>query len=118
MTCAFSSSLTTTVINQRSMRWFDVSPRRATPKGHNLHHPHSTTSRTLPTSQTGPLRVRGTPKPHFTLKQNPLRRHHLDDFVACYAPGKPRSERVETERFRAFPYDELTARDKVNLDIT
>ncbi len=30
---------------------------------------------------------------HFTLKQNPLRRHHLDDFVASYLPGKHRSER-------------------------
>src|SRR6476660_1988071 len=28
---------------------------------------------------------------HFTLKQNPLRRAHLDDFVACYAPGQTRS---------------------------
>src|ERR1019366_2348306 len=45
MKCAFSSSLTTTVISQRSMRWFDASPRRATPKGHNLHHLHSTASR-------------------------------------------------------------------------
>src|SRR3954467_12565507 len=26
------------------MRWFDASPRRATPKGHDLHHLHSTTS--------------------------------------------------------------------------
>ena len=34
ITCAFSSSLTTTVFSQRSMRWFDASPRRATPKGH------------------------------------------------------------------------------------
>lgn len=33
-------------------------------------------------------------------------------------PGKPRSERVETERFKSFTYDELLARDKVNLDIT
>ncbi len=32
---------------------------------------------------------------HFTQKQNPLRRHHLDDFVACFAPGQPRSLRVE-----------------------
>jgi len=32
---------------------------------------------------------------HFTLKQNPLRRQHLDDFVQCYASDKPRSERVE-----------------------
>jgi type I restriction enzyme M protein len=55
---------------------------------------------------------------HFTRKQNPLRRHHLDDFVECYLPGKPRTERVESERFRSFPYDELIARDKVNLDIT
>src|SRR5918998_2177975 len=42
---AFSSSLTTTVFSQRSMRRFDASPRRATPKGHNLHLPRSTTSR-------------------------------------------------------------------------
>ncbi|WP_223884633.1 N-6 DNA methylase [Micromonospora craniellae] len=54
----------------------------------------------------------------FTLKQNPLRRHHLDDFVACYLPGKPRSERVETVRFKSFTYEELLARDKANLDIT
>jgi type I restriction enzyme M protein len=55
---------------------------------------------------------------HFTLKHNPLRRHHSDDFVSCYAPGRPLSERVETERFKAFTYDELIARDKANLDIT
>jgi len=55
---------------------------------------------------------------HFTLKQNPLTRAALDDFVACSAPGRPRSERAETERFHAFTYDELVARDKANLDIT
>lgn len=55
---------------------------------------------------------------HFTLKQNPLRRADLDDFVACFAPGRPRSARVESERFRAFDYAELIARDKANLDIT
>lgn len=55
---------------------------------------------------------------HFTLKQNPLRRQHLDDFVECYAPGQPRSERIESERFTSYTYDELIARDKVNLDIT
>jgi hypothetical protein len=27
------------------MRRFDASPRRATPKGHNLHHLHSTASK-------------------------------------------------------------------------
>jgi type I restriction enzyme M protein len=55
---------------------------------------------------------------HFTLKQNPLRREHLQDFVDCYLPGKDRSERVETERFRAFPFEDLVTRDKANLDIT
>ena len=55
---------------------------------------------------------------HFTLKQNPLTRAHLAEFVACFAPGKPRSERAESERFRSYAYDELTARDKTNLDIT
>lgn len=55
---------------------------------------------------------------HFTLKTKPLRREHLDDFVACYLPGKSRLDRVETERFKAFDYKDLIARDKVNLDIT
>jgi type I restriction enzyme M protein len=55
---------------------------------------------------------------HFTLKQNPLRREHLQGFVDCYLPGKVRSERVETEQFQSFLYDELVARDKANLDIT
>ena len=43
-------------------------------------------------------------------------RADLDDFVACYNPGN-RHERTETERFRAFSYDELVARDKASLDI-
>jgi type I restriction enzyme M protein len=55
---------------------------------------------------------------HFTLKQNRLTREHLDDFVKCYRPGEPRKARIETECFRPFSYDELIARDKVNLDIT
>jgi type I restriction enzyme M protein len=55
---------------------------------------------------------------HFTLKQNRMQRQHLDDFVACYRPGEPRESREPTERFRPFTYEELTARDKVNLDIT
>ena len=53
---------------------------------------------------------------HFTMKQNPLRREHLQDFVDSYKAGK-RDERKETERFRPFTYDELMARDKANLDI-
>ena len=48
---------------------------------------------------------------HYTLKTNPLKRGDLDDFVKCYA------ERKETERFRRFSYDDLIARDKLNMDI-
>jgi len=33
--------------------------------------------------------------------------------VDCY-----RGDRVESERFTSFSYEELSARDKVNLDIT
>jgi type I restriction enzyme M protein len=53
---------------------------------------------------------------HFTLKRNPLTEADLQDFVDCYKPGT-RHEREETERFKAFDYDELTSRDKTNLDI-
>ncbi|WP_329088541.1 class I SAM-dependent DNA methyltransferase [Streptosporangium sp. NBC_01469] len=55
---------------------------------------------------------------HFTLKTRPMRRAHLDDFVAAYLPGKPRSERVESERFKVFEVEKLLKRDKMNLDIT
>jgi len=53
---------------------------------------------------------------HFTMKQNPLRREHLQDFVDSYKAGR-REEREETDRFKPFTYDELMARDKANLDI-
>ena len=46
-----------------------------------------------------------------------MQRQHLDAFVACYRPAEPRENREPTERFRPFTYEELTARDKVNLDI-
>lgn len=55
---------------------------------------------------------------HFTLKQSPLRRPDLEEFVQSYAPGVPRSERVETERYKSFDHSELISRDKVNLDIS
>ncbi|WP_433190922.1 N-6 DNA methylase [Actinoallomurus sp. CA-150999] len=55
---------------------------------------------------------------HFTMKQRPLRREHLDDFVKCYRPGEPRANRYESDRFKAYEYQDLTARDKVNLDLT
>lgn len=54
---------------------------------------------------------------HFTLRQNKLQAHHLDDFVTCYNP-EDRHDRAERARFKCFTYDELMARDKVNLDIT
>jgi type I restriction enzyme M protein len=53
---------------------------------------------------------------HFTLKENPLKRADLDDFVASYHP-KNRHSRRETERWRPFTYEDLTKRDKVSLDI-
>jgi len=60
---------------------------------------------------------------NFTLKQNPLGRADLDEFVACFHPEN-RHQRTATwseanpqGRWRAYPYEELIARDKVNLDI-
>lgn len=53
---------------------------------------------------------------HFTMKQSPLRREHLDDFVGAYMPGNF-GKRKESERFKAFTYEEILARDKTNLDI-
>jgi type I restriction enzyme M protein len=60
---------------------------------------------------------------HFTLKENPLKRSDLDDFGACYNP-KNRHERKPTwseenqqGRWRAYEYDVLLKRDKLNLDI-
>ena len=60
---------------------------------------------------------------HFTLKENPLKRSDLDDFVACYNPTN-RHERKPTWSennlqgcWRDYPYEELIKRDKLNLDI-
>ena len=53
---------------------------------------------------------------HFTLKQNPLTRPDLDDFVACYNPTN-RHKRQESERFKRYAYEELITRDKVSLDL-
>ena len=54
---------------------------------------------------------------HFTLKQKPLQRSDLDEFVDGYKRAAF-DERVESERWKAFTYDEIVARDKANLDIT
>jgi type I restriction enzyme M protein len=53
---------------------------------------------------------------HFTQKTMSMKRSHLDEFVECYKPGN-RGERVESERFKVYAYEELIARDKANLDL-
>ena len=53
---------------------------------------------------------------HFTLKTNQLKYEDLEDFIECYNPEN-RFDRKETERFKAFTYDELINRDKADLDI-
>jgi type I restriction enzyme M protein len=53
---------------------------------------------------------------NFTLKERPLRREHLDDFVKV-ARLAERHARTESDRFHRFGYDELIKRDRLNLDI-
>jgi type I restriction enzyme M protein len=53
---------------------------------------------------------------HFTQKTMSMKRGHLDEFVECYQPGN-RDKRKESERFKSFTYEELVARDKINLDL-
>jgi len=53
---------------------------------------------------------------HFTLKTNPLGYEDLQDFIKSYNPQN-RHDRKPTERFKPFTYNELTQRDKANLDI-
>jgi type I restriction enzyme M protein len=60
---------------------------------------------------------------HFTLKTKRLTRADLDEFVACYRPeDRHRREATWSEanpegRWRAFPYADILARDKVSLDL-
>src|SRR5262249_23672569 len=60
---------------------------------------------------------------HFTLKNKPLRRPDLDEFVECFNPEN-RHRRRQTwgeknpeGRWRCFTYEELAKRDKLKLDI-
>ena len=60
---------------------------------------------------------------HFTLKQNPMSDHDLEDFIACYHPEN-RHDRHETwsednpdGRWRKFSVEEILERDKTSLDI-
>jgi type I restriction enzyme M protein len=60
---------------------------------------------------------------HHTLKQKPMTRPDLDDFVACYNPANRHertaawSEENENGRWRSYTIDQIMARDKINLDI-
>ena len=56
---------------------------------------------------------------HKTLKQNRLNLGDFKEFIEVYK-ADDRSKRRESknnERWKAFKYDELIARDKINLDI-
>lgn len=60
-----------------------------------------------------------------TLATNPMQRHHLDDFVACYNADNvnARKETYDAEsnpngRWRRYDVEELLKRDKTSLDIT
>lgn len=67
---------------------------------------------------------------HFTLKTNPLKREHLDEFVTLYNPAN-RHDRKATwsaganavagtgpdGRWRVYDHADLIARDKASLDI-
>lgn len=53
-----------------------------------------------------------------TLATNPIQRHHLDEFVACYKNRvETYSEENPNGRWRKYSFDELIARDKTSLDI-
>ncbi len=60
---------------------------------------------------------------NYTLKENPLRRSDLDEFVALFNPVNRHdrtatwSPRTPEGRWRCYTYDELIARDKVSLDL-
>jgi type I restriction enzyme M protein len=61
---------------------------------------------------------------HFTLRQRPIQRSDLDEFVDCYSPQELRNRRATWSlrrpqgRWRRFDHAVLLARDKINLDLT
>jgi type I restriction enzyme M protein len=60
---------------------------------------------------------------HHTLKQKPLTRAHLTDFVECYSPPDRNlrcatwTEATPDGRWRAYTREELLQRDKASLDL-
>jgi len=53
---------------------------------------------------------------NFTLKTRTLKREDLDDFVSSYKPGRI-AERVESEVFKPWSYEEITGRPGFSLDL-
>ncbi len=53
---------------------------------------------------------------NFSLRQNPITSDDLKDFIHSYH-ADDRTKRSATVSFRPFTYEELIARDKLNLDI-
>ncbi|QWT46600.1 class I SAM-dependent DNA methyltransferase [Azospira inquinata] len=53
---------------------------------------------------------------HFTLKTRQLKLDDLQEFISCYHPEN-RHDRIASERFKFFSYEELIVRDKASLDI-
>ena len=64
------------------------------------------------------LGVRPAYQPALHAQAEPADTHSPGRVRHQLRSGPPRSERVESERFHSFGYDELVARDKANLDIT
>ncbi|WP_405914532.1 N-6 DNA methylase [Streptomyces sp. NBC_00728] len=54
----------------------------------------------------------------FAPGRDPLLRSDLDDFVSVYLPGRPRTDRVETDLFRCFDVQDVLAQDQARLDLT
>ena len=53
---------------------------------------------------------------HFTQNTQSLKRADLEEFVQAFA-AVHRHNRVESDRFKKFTYEDLVVRDKTNLDI-
>ncbi|WAU78316.1 N-6 DNA methylase (plasmid) [Streptomyces sp. Qhu-G9] len=54
----------------------------------------------------------------FAPDHAPLLRTDLDDFVSAYLPGRPRTDRVETDHFRCFDVQDVLDQDQARLDLT
>jgi type I restriction enzyme M protein len=52
----------------------------------------------------------------YSLRSNPIRAADLEDFVQCYEAAD-RTRRRETPRFRKFTHDEVSRRDRANIDL-